>query len=459
MKFLSSLTKKDLQNKICLLRVDLNIQNADLFKKNIHPRILAVLPTIEFLIKNKAKVVILSHRGRPAPLRRGISKSEFLISKQFSLKPFAKILSYLLKKQVHFMDLDFLSLRGVPQSGTTKQSNNSTEIASPSARNDTEGQFRNSTVGSIFLLENLRFFDGEEKNDIKLAKQLALLAHGDIYPVRNSPARRDAISNGIYINDAFAVSHRANASVAAITKFLPSYAGLLLEKEIKNLDKVMKNPQKPLVMILGGAKISDKIGVIKNFLKKVKCQKSKVNCILLGGGMANTFLAAQGLPVGDSLYDADLRGQIRGLTRIKEFRQKVILPIDALVYKRQILDIGPKTIEKYSKIIENAGTIIWNGPMGHIEDKKFRKGSEAIAKSIIKSKSFSVIGGGETTAAFQAATRNYAEKHAELRGKSLRQSASSLRKSALFLSTGGGAMLEYLAGKKLPGLMALESTN
>lgn len=420
MKFLSSLTKKDLQNKICLLRVDLNIQDAELReKKNWHPRILAVLPTIEFLIKNGAKVAILSHRGRPAPLRRGISKSEFLISKQFSLKPFAKILSHLLKKPVCFIDFDFLSLRGVPQSGTTKQS---FEIASPryggarndiiaSARNDTEGQFRNSTVGSIFLLENLRFFSEEEKNNKKFAKQLASL--GDIY-----------------INDAFAVSHRANASLAAITKFLPSYAGLLLEKEIKNLDKAMKNSKKPLVVILGGAKISDKIGLIKNFLKKA-------DYFLIGGGMANTFLAAQGLPVGDSLYSADMRGQIRGLTRTKEFKQKVILPIDTVIYKRKILDIGPKTIEKYSEIIENAGTIIWNGPMGYIEDKKFRKGSEAIAKAIIKNKSFSVIGGGETISLFALYPKPYTlNPH-------------------LFLSTGGGAMLEYLAGKKLPGLKAL----
>ena len=191
----------------------------------------------------------------------------------------------------------------------------------------------------------------------------------------------------------------------------------------------MKSPKKPLIVILGGAKISDKIGMVKNFL-------NRADYFLVGGGMANTFLAAQGLPVGDSLYDADPRGQIRGLTRTKEFKQKVILPIDIMVYKRQILDIGPKTIERYSKIIENAETIIWNGPMGYIEDKKFRKGSEAIAKAIIKSKAFSVIGGGETASIFQ-------------------NSKLKTQNSKLFLSTGGGAMLEYLAGKKLPGIEAL----
>ena len=187
----------------------------------------------------------------------------------------------------------------------------------------------------------------------------------------------------------------------------------------------MKSPKKPLIVILGGAKISDKIGMVKNFL-------NRADYFLVGGGMANTFLAAQGLPVGDSLYDknADLRGLIRGLTR------KIVLPVDVVIYKRQILDIGPKTIEKYSKIIENAGTIIWNGPMGYIEDKKFRKGSEAIAKAIIKSKAFSVIGGGETASIFQ-------------------NSKLKTQNSKLFLSTGGGAMLEYLAGKKLPGIEAL----
>ena len=223
-----------MQNKICLLRVDLNIQNADLRgqtrgttrKQNWHLRILAVLPTIEFLIGNGAKVVILSHRGRP----QKVSSIKYQVS-SYTLKPFAKILSSLFKKPVHFIE------------GTTFHAWN--------------------VEGDIFLLENLRFLKDEEENSGKLAKQLASL--GDIY-----------------INDAFAVSHRKNASVAAITKFLPSYAGLLLEKEIKNLDKAMKSPKKPLIVILGGAKISDKIGMVKNFL-------NRADYFLVGGGMANTF--------------------------------------------------------------------------------------------------------------------------------------------------------------------------
>ena len=257
----------------------------------------------------------------------------------------------------------------------------------------------------MFLLENLRFLKGEEKNSLRLARQLASL--GDIY-----------------INDDFAVSHRKDASVAAIAKYLPSYAGLLLEKEIRNLSKVMKNPRKPLVIILGGAKVSDKISLIRG----------KADYFLIGGAMANTFIAAQGIPVGDSLYDrnADLRGLIRGLT------QKIFLPVDVVVYKRKILDIGPKTVDKYSKIIKQAKTIIWNGPMGYIEDERFANGSKAIAKAIIKSKAHSVIGGGETIASLKI------------------KNQKSKIKNNVFLSTGGGAMLEYLAGKKLPGIEALK---
>ena len=374
MKFLSELKNKNLSNRICLLRVDFNINDADLrglrppkvtssaegglkrgfTRNNIHPRILAVLPTIKFLIKRGAKVVILSHRGRPPK----VSSSKFQVS-SYTLRPFARILSKLLKKPVCFIDF--------------RKGFNISKIR----------KITTITRDSIFLLENLRFLPAEDKNDKKLAKQLASLAT-------------------FYVNDAFSVSHRKNASVVAITKFLPSYAGLLLEKEIKNLSRIMKNPKKPLVIILGGVKVSDKIGVIKNFLKEVKghcCEatprrvKSKVNCFLTGGGVANTFLAAQGLPIGDSLYDktADVRGLLRRYSR------KIILPIDLVTENGKILDIGPETAKKYAEIIKNARTIIWNGPMGYIEDKRFTKGTKAIIKAIMKSRAFSVIGGGETT--------------------------------------------------------------
>jgi len=364
MKFLSQLKSDQLKNKTCLVRVDLNIED----EKKDNFRLQAILPTLNFLLRNQAKIIILSHRGRPS----GNSKFEIRNSK-FSLKPFAEIFSQLLKKPVYFIENFNLMTCDV--------------------------------ISEVGLLENLRFFPGEEKNDKKFAQSLATL--GDIY-----------------INDAFAVSHRRNASVVAITQFLPSYAGLLLEKEIKNLDAVMENFQKPLVIILGGAKVSDKIGLIKNFLKKA-------DYFLIGGAMANSFFAAQGLPIGDSLYESNINLSTYEVNRL-------ILPEDLIIHQRKILDIGLKTIKKYSEIIKKAQTIIWNGPMGYFEDKKFVQGTAGIAAAILKNKKAKiVIGGGETATAifnFQF----------------------TIFKKNVFISTGGGAMLEYLAGKKLPGIQALK---
>lgn len=381
MKYLNSLKQKNLNGEICLLRVDLNIKSDESLDSN--PRVLGILPTIRFLIKRRAKVVILSHRGRPAPLKRGISKSQFLISKEFSLEPFAKILSSLLKQPVRFIDFK----KGFKPSEIRK--------------------IITTTRDNIFLLDNLRFLRGEDKNDRKLAKRLASLGT-------------------FYVNEAFAFSHRKDASMMAITRFLPSYGGLLLEREIKHLSRVMKKPKRPLVVILGGAKISDKIGLIKNFL-------NKADYFLIGGGIANTFIAALNLPVGDSLYEEEMIPVARQLMKSK----KILLPVDFVISNRKMLDIGPKTAEKYGRNIKNARTIIWNGPMGYIEDKKFRKGSEEIARAIFRSKAFAVVGGGETTSLIK-----------ETRDK--RQGAR------IFISTGGGAMLEYLAGKKLPGIEALK---
>ncbi|MEK7574285.1 MAG: phosphoglycerate kinase [Patescibacteria group bacterium] len=376
MKRLSQLKPSQLQNKICLLRVDLNIE----FEEKDAFRLQAILPTIKFLIKNGAKVAILSHRGRP-PEASSVKRQ----ASGYTLRPFAKIISELLKKPVHFIDYNvFQKLKS---------------------------EIENSPAGSIFLLENLRFFPEEEKNDKQFAKKLASL--GDIY-----------------INDAFAVSHRANASVAAIAEFLPSYAGLVLEKEIENLDAIMKDFKKPLIIILGGAKVSDKVGLIDNFSKKA-------DYFLIGGAMANTFFVNQGLPMGDSLYDkkVDLAGLSRRLGR------KIILPLDLVSYRKQILDIGPETINNYQKFIQSANTIVWNGPAGFIENKKFAKGTEEIAKAIRQladknKKAKIAIGGGETINALKAISHKL--------------------KANVFLSTGGGAMLEYLAGKKLPGIQALE---
>ena len=355
------------------MRVDLNIAEKEAENS---PRVLGILATIKFLIKNGAKVVILSHRSRPKNF-----------DKKLSLKPFAGILSKLLNRKIKFIsNFDFQKIKK---------------------------EIEKSKLDSVFLLENLRFLAGEEKNDIKLAKQLASLGN-------------------IYVNDAFAVSHRANSSVVAITKFLPSYAGLLLEKEIKNLSVAMKNPKKPLIVILGGAKISDKIGLIKNFsASRRTASRRKADYFLIGGGIAHNFLLAQGLPIGDSIFEEKTVNFAKKILK----NNLVILPVDYAVKNNKILDIGPNTIKLYSDIIKKAETIIWNGPMGYFEDKRFAKGSEAIAKAIINNKkAFSVIGGGETAAIFQTANP----------------------KSNIFLSTGGGAMLEYLAGKKLPGIEALK---
>ena len=228
-----------------------------------------------------------------------------------------------------------------------------------------------------------------------------------------------------YVNDAFGVSHRKAASISAITKFLPSYAGLLLEREIKNLSVALKKPKKPLVIILGGAKISGKLDLIDNFLKKA-------DYFLAGGGIANTFIAAMGLPIGNSLYEKEMILFAKKLLKTG----KIILPVDFNIRDGKILDIGPKTIKKYADVIKKSGTIIWNGPVGYIEDKQYVKGSKEIMKAILNSRAFSIVGGGETTSLFQ-----------NLKSKT--------QNPKLFLSTGGGAMLEYLAGEKLPGIEVL----
>ena len=388
-----------MSGKICLLRADFNIENAELSGKNIHPRIAAILLAIEFLTKKGAKVVILSHRGRPAArinvdktpidtdkkisenLRNGLRKSAL------SLKPFAKILSKLLKKPVDFIDsvakLEFTTSQVVK------------------LRN----KIKSAPCGNIFLLENLRFNPGEDKNDVKFTKKLASL--GDFY-----------------VNEAFAFCHRPAASIIGIPKLLPSFAGFSLENEIKNLSKVIASPKKPFIVILGGVKVADKVGLIENFW-------DKADKFLIGGGIANTFLAARGEKVGNSVYEKE---KIAFCKKLLKF-SKIILPVDLMVKNGRILDIGVKTQKNYAEIIKKAKTIIWNGPMGYIEDKGLRKGSEAVLRAILKSKAFGVIGGGETT--------------------SLLQASSFKLQANVFVSTGGGAMLEFLAGKKLPGIEAL----
>jgi phosphoglycerate kinase len=264
--------------------------------------------------------------------------------------------------------------------------------------------------GSIFLLDNLRFLKGEEANDPALAEQLASLAD-------------------FYVNDAFAVSHRANASVAAITKFLPSYAGIELEAEIASLSKAMVKPERPLVLILGGAKASDKLGVITFF-------KRKADWFLLGGGPANSILALKGMDVKKSLREQDPKTLAILAPLAKQ--SNIVLPTDFSWSKGAILDIGPKTAALFAEKIAAARTIIWSGPLGLIEKKAYAKGSIAVAQAIGRNKrAFSVSGGGETVM--------FLKKY-------------KLDKKFSFISTGGGAMIDFLAGEKLPGIEALKNS-
>lgn len=344
-------------------------------------RMKAVLPTINFLLKKHCKVVIISHRGRPeSVIIKNGAPTHF--EKDLSLKRNAGGLSRMLRRKVIFINnFRFKEIKreivGVPE-------------------------------GSVFLLENLRFMSGEEKNDPAFARSLASLAD-------------------FYVNDAFAVSHRANASVTEIPKLLPSYAGLELENEIESLSKVMKKPKRPLVVILGGAKASDKLGVIAYF-KKI------TDWFLLGGGPANTIMWLKGIDVKKSVRDTDPK-DVKAMKDLSTYKS-IVLPQDFVWSGSLILDFGPKTIKAFNEKIMKAGTILWSGPLGLIEKKKFTKGSIAIARAIGRNrKAFSVAGGGETVMFL----KEY-----------------GLDKNFSFISTGGGAMVDFLAGRKLPGIEALK---
>jgi phosphoglycerate kinase len=362
-KYVTS-TKASNIKGIALLRLDFNTTD--------DWRMKAVIPTVKYLLKNSGKIVIVSHRGRP----NGFDP-------KFSLKKDATKLSRLLggKKVTFINHFRFDEIKK--------------EIAK-------------APHGAIFLLDNLRFLKGEEENSLVLAKKLSTLAD-------------------FYVNDAFAVSHRANASVAAITNFLPSYAGIELENEIHSLGKAMMHSKHPLVLILGGAKASDKLGVIAYF-------KNKADWFLLGGGSANTMLSLNGMDVKSSIKDSDPKdlAVLKTLARYKS----VILPRDFVWHKGSILDLGPGTVSDFSKKISTAGTIIWSGPLGLIEKKQYAKASIAVARAVTRNRrAFSVSGGGETVMFL----KEY-----------------GLDKKFSFISTGGGAMIDFLAGKKLPGIEALK---
>jgi len=383
-----TITDIDVRGKKALVRVDFNVPIKDGVVGD-DTRIRAALPTLDYLLNHGASLVLASHLGRP----KGGVKAEF------SLRPVAQHLSEILKKPVIFSE----------------------DCVGPVA----EGYASQLKSGEILLLENTRFHVGETKNDPIMAKQLAALAD-------------------IYVNDAFGSAHRAHASTEGVTHFLPSVAGFLMEKEIHYLGSAITNPERPFVAILGGAKISDKIGVIHHLL-------SKADQVLIGGGMANTFFKAQGYPIGESLVEDEALETAMKL--LQEGTSRLRLPIDVVIADRfdpeaeskivpmgpvpdgwRIMDIGPETVAAYRKVILGAGTIVWNGPMGVFEFPRFAGGTYGVAQAVADSESTSIVGGGDSVAA-------------------LKQSGLSER--VTHISTGGGASLEMLEGLPLPGVVAL----
>jgi len=390
-----NLENLDPKGKKVVVRVDFNVP----FKPDSNEiadttRILAAIPTIEHLIKSGGTAILLSHLGRPKGKK----------DPNLSLKPVAEKLTEILDIldiKVRFCE-DFEAVKKVKK-------------------------------GEVAVFENTRFFEGEEKNSKDFSKKLASL--GDAF-----------------VSDAFGSVHRDHASTVGIAKLIPSYAGFLVEKEVEILNEVIQKPKKPLVLIVGGAKIDTKIGVLKNFIEKA-------DTVLVGGALANTFLHAAGFEVGESLAQKEFINMAQEIMlEAEKHNEKFLIPEDVVVADElgdaddknpaiailaesvtsnmKIFDIGPKTREKYSEIIENAGTVVWNGPMGLTEYESFIGGTKAVARSIIKSNSISILGGGDTTEVLERMTMSPEE--------------------FTHVSTGGGAMLEFLEGKKLPGLEVLQ---
>ena len=392
------ITDLEVSSKRVIVRVDFNVPMSKTEEGKItdNARIVAALPTIKYLIENNARIILLSHLGRP----KGEAK------KEFSLAPVAKELSKLLNKDVKFL-----------QSNLVVDDNVKTEVLKLKDR-------------EVALLENTRFRNEETKNIDDFSKELAEL--GDLY-----------------INDAFGTSHRAHCSNVGLCKFLPSAVGFLVEKEISIMGKALSNPERPFVAILGGAKVSDKITVIENLIEKV-------DSIIIGGGMAFTFLKSLGYSVGKSLLEDDKVDFAKELIeKAKSKNVKILLPIDVVVSKEfsndsefkivnidsigddyMGLDIGEKTVKLFSDEISNAKTVVWNGPMGVFEMSNFAKGTFEIAKAIAESESISIIGGGDSASA--------AEK-------------SGYKDKITHISTGGGASLEFLEGKILPGIDSIDN--
>lgn len=395
---MKNIQNAELKNKKVFVRVDFNVPLNEQLQVTDDRRIRAAIPTIQTLIQKGAIVILASHLGRP---KKGYEE-------KYSLKPIVPVLSQLLNQSVHF--------------------------AKDCIGEETNQQIQNLKSGEVILLENLRFYPEEEKGDLEFSKKLASMAE-------------------VYVNDAFGTAHRAHASTAVMAQFFTEkYAGFLLEAEVINANKVLNNIQKPYTAIVGGAKVSDKILIIQNLIQKV-------DNLLIGGGMAFTFLKALGYNIGKSLCEDDRLGAAKEIMqKAKELNVNILLPTDIVTAKEfkndtefetvdiqnipsesMGLDIGHKTIEAYSKVILNSKTILWNGPMGVFEMDNFAKGTFAIAETVAKATqengAYSLIGGGDSAAAIEKA--NLVEK-------------------VSYVSTGGGALLEYLEGKQLPGIVCLE---
>ena len=385
----------DVKGKKILVRCDFNVPMNENQEITDDRRIRSALPTIEYIINNGGKAILMSHLGRP--------KGE--VKKELSLEPIAKRLANLLNKEVIFAQDDTVVGKSAKKAVSEMDS------------------------GEVVLIENTRFRKEEKKNNKEFAKELASLAD-------------------IFVNDAFGTAHRAHASNVGVSEFLPSAIGFLVKQEIEVMGKAMKNPERPFVAILGGAKVSDKIGVIENLL-------DKVDTLLIGGGMAYTFFKAKGYDIGNSLLEEDKIDLAKELMNKAENKGvKLLLPVDTVVameFKNDTefrtvssddipsdmmgLDIGEETRELFTKEINNSKTVVWNGPMGVFEMENFAKGTEAIALAMSKADATTIIGGGDSAAAVEKTGLNDKMTH---------------------ISTGGGASLEFFEGKTLPGIDSIE---
>lgn len=396
-----------LKGKTVLMRVDVNVPLSDAGAVSDDFRIRSIVPTVERLLAQECKVILCGHLGRP----------DGVWTKKYSLAPVAEYVAQLLHRPYATSGAALPKKPGVIlwTGSVAEQAERAAIMQSPAEH--------------VVVLENIRFYPEEEKNEASFAKQLASLAD-------------------VYVNEAFAVDHRKAASITGVPKYLPAYAGLLLEKEITGLERILRKPKSPFVVMMGGAKISDKAKTLQNLGKRA-------DTIIVGGGLANLFFAARGYEIGKSKAESDavkLAWQMD-----KNFKGKLVLPVDVVVASATldpnsirtcaphevkkselILDAGPKTILAFAKILKQAKTIVWNGPLGFFEHPPFHHSTMALARvigGVATGKAFAVVGGGETVDAIRQAHQEQYVDH---------------------VSTGGGALLEYLAGKDLPGIKALE---